>query len=70
MSSVEIYFDLLKEEMLINKRLVEIKKEKRLICKKVWKECIHDWERCSDYDDLCKYRCKKCSLYNNFYLYS
>lgn len=70
MPSVDIYFKLLKEEERITKRLNEIKKEKIYICKKVWKECIHDWEKCSDYDDLCKYRCKKCTLYNNDYFYT
>jgi len=71
MSSVDGYFKLLKEEEAITKRLNEIKKEKIYICKKVWNECQHKWERCSfDDDDLCKYRCKKCLLYNNSYLYS
>jgi len=71
MSSVDGYFKLLKEEEVITKRLNEIKKEKIYICKKVWKECQHKWERCSfDDDDLCKYRCKKCTLYNNDYFYT
>ena len=70
MSSLTSYFNLLNEEKMITIRLNEIKREKREISKKVWKECIHDWERCSDYDDLCKFKCKKCTLYNNHYLYS
>ena len=70
MSSVDVYFKLLDEEAMLGKRLFEIKKEKQEICKKVWKECTHDWERCSDYDDLCKFKCKKCMLYNNYYLYT
>ena len=52
----------------INKNEFQIK---IYICKKVWKECQHKWERCSfDDDDLCKYRCKKCTLYNNDYFYT
>jgi len=70
MSSLTSYFNLLNEEKMITTRLNEIKREKREISKKVWKECIHDWERCSDYDDLCKFKCKKCTLYNSHYLYS
>lgn len=70
MSSLTQYFNLLNEEKMITMRLNEIKREKREISKKVWKECIHNWERCSDYDDLCKFKCKKCTLYNNHYLYS
>ena len=38
--------------------------------KKVWKDCDHDWERCSDYDDLCRFICRKCTLYNNPYFYT
>ena len=72
MSSTVQYLKILKEEEKLNRDLFNLKIKKVELQKKVWKECIHEWERCSDYndDDLCKYICKKCSLYNNNYLYS
>jgi hypothetical protein len=72
MSSTVQYLNILKEEEKLNRELFNLKIKKVELQKKVWKECIHVWERCSDYndDDLCKYICKKCSLYNNDYLYS
>jgi hypothetical protein len=72
MSSTDKYFKLLKQETEINRSLFSIKLRKVELQKQVWQECIHDWERCSDYNDgdLCKYICKKCTLYNNPYLYS
>jgi hypothetical protein len=69
MNSTQEYLRLIEKEKQVNKELFCIKLKKVEISKKVWKECIHEWERCSDYDDLCKYMCKKCTLYNNSYLY-
>ena len=53
----------------LNRKLFGLKIRKVELSKKVWKECNHEWERCSDYDDLCKKICKKCTLYYNHYLY-
>ena len=55
MSSIDIYFGLLKEESMIAIRIDEIKKEKKAICKKIWKECIHDWEKCPPKDTFCTF---------------
>jgi|TARA_B000000477_G_C5937759_1_gene162318 hypothetical protein len=69
MSSTKKYLDLLDEEEELNRKLFGLKIRKVELSKKVWKECNHEWERCSDYDDLCKKICKKCTLYYNHYLY-
>ena len=72
MSSTYKYFKLLNEEQELNKRLSLIKLKKVQLQKLIWQECSHEWERCSDYNDgdLCKFICKKCTLYNNPNLYS
>lgn len=72
MTSTTEYFKLIKREEELNRELFSVKIKKVEMAKKVWKECIHDWTRCSDYDDgdLCKYVCKKCTLYNNPYIYN
>lgn len=72
MTFLEDYLKLLSKEIELNNELLQLKQQKTILEKKVWKECNHVWERCSNYndDDLCKYICKKCSLYNNNYLYT
>lgn len=72
MSSIDKYLELVSKEVELKHELLQIKQQKNMLEKKIWKECNHDWERCSAYndDDLCKYMCKKCSLYNNHYLYT
>jgi hypothetical protein len=37
--------------------------------KALFNTCYHDFYRCGDYDDLCRYRCKKCECYSNKYIY-
>ena len=65
MSSVDLYLKLQHEEKVLKKRLYMIKQQQNELSRKVWKDCDHDWERCSDYDDLCRFICRKCTLYNN-----
>jgi hypothetical protein len=69
MSSTDDYLKLVSEGEKLSKQLYENKKKQDVLSKIVWKECLHEWERCSDYDDLCHFVCKKCTLYNNAYLY-
>tara|TARA_B100001059_G_scaffold129242_1_gene129138 strand:+ start:3997 stop:4209 length:213 start_codon:yes stop_codon:yes gene_type:complete len=70
MASVDLYLKLLHEENVLKKRLSDNKEQQDKISKEVWKDCKHEWERCSDYDDLCSFVCKKCTLYNNPYFYT
>ena len=52
----------------IQKNRIEIK----MLEKKIYKCCSHEWIRDWDvaFDDRCKYKCKKCNLWRNDYMYN
>lgn len=71
--------DLINENHQLKNKMYEyediiklIKKRISLNEKNIWEKCNHEWEKDYDvaFDDNCKYFCKKCKLWNNFYLYN
>lgn len=59
----------------INEYMNLIEANKKLISeneKKIWKKCVHTWERDYDvaFDDRIKYYCTKCKLWRNQYMYN
>lgn len=48
------------------------KREIKLLEKKIYKFCNHEWVRDWDvaFDDRCKYNCKTCKLWRNDYMYN
>ena len=53
-------YDKLKKQL--NNEIKEIEKQ-------LFKQCVHNFYRYGEYDDICKFRCKKCNCFSNENLY-
>ena len=56
----------------LRREIEEIKRNRRLLEERLYKECEHEFVRdySAAFDDICKNVCKNCGLYDNPYLYS
>jgi len=55
-----------------NLHIITLKKDLKETSNKIWDLCNHEWIRDyhSSFDDLCKYYCKKCTLWKNRHFYT
>lgn len=63
---------LVSENFTYENQIQKNRREIRILEKKIYKFCNHEWVRDWDvaFDDRCKYNCKKCKLWRNDYMYN
>ncbi|GAF68434.1 unnamed protein product [marine sediment metagenome] len=51
----------------LEQQVINLKDELRIVNDKIFKTCSHEWIRDSwaNFDDICKYYCKKCLLWKD-----